>query len=126
MTGLVNVDVGQVTNVVQGIIDRIWPDKTAEQQKALDRELEILKGQAAINAVEASSPNMFIAGWRPFVGWVCGAGLAFDFLIRPTLAAFQIAIPAIDMGTLIGLLMAMLGIGGMRTVEKLNNVEGNR
>lgn len=123
---LVKVDAGKVTDIVSGIIERVWPNKSAEEKAALDRELEIAKGQMAVNAVEAANPNMFIAGWRPFIGWVCGSGLVWQFIGVPICSMIGFQPPPVDTGTLTTLLIAMLGLGGMRTAEKMTGTEGKR
>jgi hypothetical protein len=81
--------------------------------------------QADINKAEAGSNNLFIAGWRPFIGWVCGVAFAYHFIIQPVLA-FAIAnnggkaeLPTFDMQSLSTVLMGMLGLGGLRTIEKI-------
>ncbi len=99
---------------------------TLEEDK-LDVQLAV--GQQAINLKEAESPQLFVAGWRPFIGWVCGMALVYQFLLYPLLGwlnAWQQFAPtnppALDMQTLITVLMAMLGMGGFRTFEKLKGV----
>ncbi len=84
--------------------------------------------QADVNKEEAASPNLFVSGWRPFIGWICGIAFAYHFVIQPILA-FAIAnnggkveLPAFDMQTLSTVLMGMLGLGGLRTLEKIKNV----
>ena len=119
------------------IFDRVFPDPStrdaaklemfkAQQAgafKELDQEFELAKAQIAVNAVEAQSASVFTSGWRPFIGWICGSGLAYQFLIYPILVAFQPKIVQLDMGTLLTLLMGMLGLGAMRTAEKFKGVE---
>ena len=111
------------------LIDRLWPDPT----KAAEAKLELLKmqqsgdlalntGQLEINKIEAQSANWFVSGWRPYVGWICGTGLAYQFLIYPILSAFVPKIQQLDMGTLLTLLLGLLGLGGLRTYEKLEGV----
>ena len=84
--------------------------------------------QADVNKTEAANPNLFVAGWRPFIGWVCGTGLLVQFLVNPlftwaaALYGRPVAFPALDLGTLVTLLFGMLGLGAMRTVEKVNGV----
>ena len=117
------------------IIDRVFPDPQAQDAAKLELlklqqsgELAQITGQLEINKVEAASSSVFVAGWRPFVGWVCGSGLAVQFLVAPiltwgaALAGHPVAFPSLDMGTLLALLGGLLGIGGMRTVEKINGV----
>jgi hypothetical protein len=119
------------------ILDRVFPDpqtrdaaklemfkaQQAGAFKELDQEFELAKAQIAVNAVEAQSASVFTSGWRPFIGWICGSGLAYQFLIYPILVAFQPKIVQLDMGTLLTLLMGMLGLGAMRTAEKFKGVE---
>ena len=82
--------------------------------------------QAEVNKVEAANPNVFVSGWRPFAGWVCGAGLAYTFILRPLLpwvvnlfGATVPELPAIDGDALMTLLFGMLGLGTLRSVEKI-------
>jgi phenylpyruvate tautomerase PptA (4-oxalocrotonate tautomerase family) len=86
---------------------------------------ELAKGQLAINAEEAKSRNIFVAGWRPFVGWTCGLALCVHFLIIPIadvttayMGYSPVPYPAFDMDTLMTVLLGMLGLGGLRTYEK--------
>jgi hypothetical protein len=94
-----------------------------------------MQGQLEINKIEAASTSLFIAGWRPAVGWVCVTALAYAYILQPflvfLLAVFKVhsnePFPALDTGTLIsGLLIPLLGIAALRTVEKVTNSEGNR
>lgn len=79
--------------------------------------------QAEINKIEAAHTSIFVAGWRPFIGWVCGLGLAFAFLVAPTLAYFGIPSPAIPLDVMYNMVLALLGLGGLRTLEKVKGVE---
>ena len=121
------------------LIDRLWPDpaqrdaakvKLLEMQQTgelakLTAETDLAKGQLAVNAEEAKSSNWFVAGWRPFVGWMCGAGLCYAAILEP-LARFAAQVgfgysgqfPVIDNMLTLQILMGMLGLGGMRTFEK--------
>ena len=126
--------VSAVLDIGGKLIDRLWPDPT---QRAA-AQLELLKlqqsGQLAemiaqtdINKVEAANPSLFVSGWRPAVGWVCVGGLIYTFIAQPLLAwystSYHIALPPIlELGTLITLLGGMLGLSGLRTVEKVNSV----
>ncbi len=114
------------------IIDRVIPDKTAAAQAQAELvkmqvsgELEQLAGQLEVNKVEAAHSSLFVAGWRPFIGWVCGAALAYQFVIRPIVTwavpsmGYTIAeMPGLD-DNLWELLTGMLGLGGLRTYEKV-------
>lgn len=124
------------------VIDKLIPDpaqKLAAQQHALDlaqagefkdidTQLQRDLAQIAVNQAEAQSTDLFRAGWRPFVGWVCGVGLAVQFLIGPLatwlagLLNHPLAFPPLDMGTLLTLLAGMLGLGTLRTTEKIKGV----
>ena len=77
--------------------------------------------QVELNKVEASHRSIFIAGWRPFIGWVCGVGLAFMFLINPILQWWSAkAGPELPQDIILELVLALLGLGALRTVEKMN------
>ena len=86
---------------------------------------ELAKGQLAINREEAKHKSIFVAGWRPFIGWTCGIALAWHFVLAPVtifLCAYLGVVipdlPTFDMGSLMTVLMGMLGLGGLRTYEK--------
>jgi len=86
---------------------------------------ELANGQLAVNAEEAKSRNIFVAGWRPFVGWTCGLALCVHFLVIPIadvttayMGYTPVPYPAFDMDTLMTVLLGMLGLGGLRTYEK--------
>lgn len=116
------------------VIDRIWPDPTQAANAKFELfklqqsgELAQIAGQLEINKAEASNPNLFVSGWRPFVGWVCGMGLVYSFVGQPLLswasATWHFGIPpTLDVSTLLTVLGGMLGLGGLRTVEKINGV----
>lgn len=120
------------------VIDKVIPDPQAKaaaqletlrmQQagefKQIETELQLALGQLEVNKIEAGAPDMFRGGWRPAVGWVCVIGLLYTYLGQPLLAwASGIwdvpAPPSLDLGDLLILLGGMLGLGGMRTVERL-------
>lgn len=117
-----------ILNVVGTIVDRVIPDpkdkmdlqaKLAEiADQEAQRGHDELMGQIEVDNTEATNPNMFVAGWRPFVGWGCGAALLYSTVAAPL---FHTAVP--DLSFLQTVLLAMLGIGGMRTVEKINGVD---
>lgn len=128
------------------LIDRIWPDpaqaaaaklKLFELNQSgelahLAADTDLVKGQLAVNAAEAANTNIFVAGWRPAVGWVCAAGLFSQFIVRPffmfvaNLIHISADFPTLDMGTLLTLLAGMLGLGYMRTQEKLSGVSSGQ
>ena len=118
------------------LIDKLFPDPTQKaaanyellklhqqgQLEILAQEIALAKTQTDTNTEEAKSSNWFVAGWRPYIGWVCGTGLAYQFLVFPVLIAFVPKVVSLDMGTLLTLLLGMLGLGGMRTYEKSKGV----
>ena len=120
---------------VTGLLDKFIEDK--DQKAKLAHEIatmaerhahELAKGQLEINKEEAKHRNVFVAGWRPFVGWTCGLALLYHYLIQPILifafTAYGITIdlPEFDMASLLTVLMGMLGLGGLRTFEKFKGV----
>ena len=150
--GLDVTGLGAVFDFGSKVLERIFPDPTErlKAQTALAQlkesgelariagENALLQGQLDINKEEAKSTNWFVAGWRPFVGWTCGLAYAYSYIILPFLTFFvflwgtpetvkQIAqLPKLDLGAMVPLLFGMLGIGTMRTAEKLKGAEGNR
>lgn len=100
-----------------------WEIREAIKGKELDPN-ELITIQTKINEIEAKHRTVFVAGWRPFVGWVCGVALAYNFVIRDLLiwAIEPNPIPpALQMEHLLTVLMGMLGLGGLRTYEKLKD-----
>jgi hypothetical protein len=117
---------------VTGLLDKFIEDK--DQKAKLAHEIatmsekhaqELAKGQLEVNKVEAGHRSRFVAGWRPFIGWICGAALAWHFVAAPLLT-FVFAylgadlpqLPSFDMDALMTVLLGMLGLGGLRTFEK--------
>jgi len=115
-------------NVVAGIIDKVADkidDFTLDKAEKAQLIQEINKAQIEVNKVEANSNSLFVSGWRPFVGWTCGVALCYHFVLQPFLTfvlysfGHPIILPTFDMGTLTTILMGMLGLGGMRSFEKV-------
>jgi hypothetical protein len=111
------------------LIDRLWPDP-AQRDAA---KLELLKMQQAgelaqisVNMEEAKSSSVFVAGWRPSIGWVCGLACAWNWVglsvakFILALGGHPIQIAPADLSEMMPVLMGMLGLGGLRTIEKLN------
>lgn len=117
---------------VASLLDKFIEDK--DQKNKLAHEIatmsekhaqELAKGQLEVNKVEAGHRSAWVAGWRPFIGWVCGVALAWHFVFAPVtmfiaswLNVTLPALPEFDMGSLMTVLMGMLGLGGLRTFEK--------
>lgn len=117
------------------IIDRIWPDPAQAAAAKLELlkmekngELTLMTAQTEINKVEAAHNSIFVAGWRPFIGWVCGMTFAFKFILGPLAAVVMavagkpIVLPVLDTTEMMPLLVALLGLGAYRTYEKKNGV----
>ena len=120
---------GEIADFASNIVNKIWPDASQAQKDALAFQLAQMQSQTDTNKTEAANQSIFVAGWRPFIGWVCGAGLAFAFIISPLatwgceLAGHPVKFPELDLGTLMTLLFGMLGLGAMRTTEKINGLK---
>jgi hypothetical protein len=128
--------------ILGNLFDKIFPDpKAAADAKLevmrlaqtgelaqLNADLQMATGQMEINKVEAASSSLFVAGWRPAIGWICGAAFAFKFIGGPAAfvvsqwAGHPITLPSFDFTEMSTILMGMLGLGALRTVEKVKNV----
>jgi hypothetical protein len=105
------------------------PDKRRELEIQLATlEQQSMLAQVEVNKIEAGSSNLFVAGWRPFIGWVCGVALAYTWILAPLLrwgaqsAGYQVDLPALAPESIFPVVTAMLGIGVMRTFEKTKGV----
>ena len=134
----VSAAAGAVVSIVGRVIDKIIPDPAQKAAAALELaklqqsgdlaamtiEANLAQGQIDVNKIEAASEGFFRGGWRPFIGWVCGAGFATQFFIAPlatwiaTLTGHPVAFPALDLSSLGTMLFGMLGLGAYRTYEK--------
>jgi|TARA_R110000782_G_scaffold212530_2_gene300559 hypothetical protein len=128
--------IGAILPSVMEVAGRFLPEDK-EKRAAAEREIEaqltlhlakIDLAQLDINKTEAAHRSVFVSGWRPAIGWTCGAAMALNFLIFP-LASFVLAqtghlieLPTLDMSEMMPVLMGLLGLGGLRTVEKLKRV----
>ena len=113
------------------VLDKFVPDPEAKAKAETALRDSLLawdKAQTDVNAVEAASANVFVSGWRPFIGWTCGLALAYQFVVAPIFvwaglcAGFHPPLPPTLDDTLWQLVFAMLGMGGLRTLEKLKGV----
>tara|TARA_B100002019_G_scaffold266961_1_gene257685 strand:- start:371 stop:766 length:396 start_codon:yes stop_codon:yes gene_type:complete len=121
---------------VTGLLDKFIEDK--DQKNKLAHEIatmaekqmhEQVMGQLEVNKAEAQHRSIFVAGWRPFIGWTCGIALMAHFVLFPA-TDFVVAymgyeippMPAFDMDSLMTVLLGMLGLGGMRSFEKFKGV----
>jgi len=124
-----------IVTVGSQLIERLFPDpaQAAEAKLKLvelqqNGDLADIAGQMDINKVEASNASVFVSGWRPFVGWVCGFGLGYVAIIEPiarfvaTMTGYTGAFPAIDTTLTMQVLIGMLGMGGLRSLDKAKGV----
>lgn len=127
--------ISSIAGLANTLIAKIWPDPkdqaSAEAmliKTQMDAALAEAQQQIDINKIEAASPNVFVSGWRPFVGWVCGSAFALHFLFLPffnwlaELFGHSAIVIPFDMTTLSTVLMGLLGLGTMRSVEKWRGV----
>jgi len=118
--------IGSVADLANTVIGKIWPDKTEQEKQQLAAAVMVVQGQIDINKTEAASPSVFVSGWRPAIGWVCGAACAWNWVGLPVakaallVAGVTLQIAPADIGEMMPILLGMLGLGGLRTVEKLN------
>ena len=126
----------QLISPVTGLLDKFIEDK--DQKNALAHEIstmaerhaqELAMSQIKVNQEEAKSGSLFIGGWRPFVGWICGIALLYHFILQPCILFFATMfgatlppLPAFDMGSLMTVLMGMFGLGGLRSYEKSKGI----
>lgn len=131
---IANLVAGLVGPILEPLINLI-PNKNARAEAKEKFEAQIVtamtglvQGQLDINKEEAKHPSIFVSGWRPAVGWVCGVALAWNFVVHPMLLWLAFILPDIpvdlstapqlDTGELMTILLGMLGLGGLRTYEK--------
>jgi len=116
---------------VSDIVGKLVPDKDLKAKLNHELKTELHKANMAqieINKIEAGHRSLFVAGWRPFVGWTCGIAMLYHFLLQPIIifglsaAGLSFDLPTFDMGSLMTVLMGMLGLGGLRTFEKTKGV----
>lgn len=143
---IVDAAIDLVRDVGGKLIDRLWPDKVAQEKERAQAEFELFKltqvermtdkanelalavAQIEVNKEEAKSASIFVSGWRPFIGWICGCSFAYAFLIGPivtqlsTAYGYNFPLPPVDMGNMLYVLGGMLGLGGLRTYEKVQGV----
>jgi hypothetical protein len=115
-----------VADLAGTVINKIWPDKSEQEKQQLAAAVMMIQSQLDINKVEAAHPSLFVSGWRPAIGWVCGAGCAWNWVLLPVakiilpMAGYVVAVSPADLTEMMPLLFGLLGLGGLRTVEKLN------
>ena len=131
--------IGSILDFGGKILDRVFPDpaqrdaaklelfkaQQAGELKGIEQDFELAKAQITVNAVEAANGSLFVSGWRPNIGWLCGGALGWNYIVRPALVAgmtiygHPVDLPSADMGEMMPVLLGMLGLGALRTVEKI-------
>lgn len=117
-----------VADLAGTVVKTIWPDKTEQERAQLAGALAIVQGQLEVNKTEAGSSSPFTSGWRPFIGWVCGAACAWNWIGLP-IAKFAagyfghpVALSPADLAEMMPLLLGMLGLAGLRSFDKVKGV----
>jgi hypothetical protein len=126
---------GPIISVVSSVLDKVIPDNNAKEkakadiEKALiDNAAQINLAQAETNKIEANHRSVFIAGWRPFLGWVCGIGFSWIFVLNPILQwglalyGINAVLPQLQTDVLMELTIALLGLAGLRSWEKSKGI----
>lgn len=117
------------------LLDKLIPDKDLREKlnaellmASQDNDFQLALGQLKVNEAEAANSSLFVSGWRPFIGWVCGIGLTYNFLIYPlmlwSIAAYGATFvpPPLFSDNLMELVLGLLGLAGFRTYEKIKGV----
>ena len=119
---------GSLIGPATQLLDKVIEDK--DQKAALAHEIatmaerhaqELAKGQLEVNKVEAAHHSIFVSGWRPCIGWVCALGLLYNTILSNILGIW-VEVPEIDTTLLVPVMMGMLGLGAMRSYEKVQGV----
>ena len=119
---------GSLIEPATKLLDKVIEDK--DQKNALAHEIatmaerhaqELAQGQLEVNKVEAAHKSLFVAGWRPAIGWVCALGLFYNVILA-NIIGIWIDLPEIDTTLLVPVMMGMLGLGAMRSYEKVQGV----
>jgi len=129
----------QLIAPVTSLLDKFIEDKDKKNAIAFQLSTmaerhaqELAKAQIEVNKTEAAHRSLFVSGWRPAVGWTCCLGLASNYLLIPmanfalALADSAIKVPVLDISTMMPVLMGMLGLGALRTTEKVKGVNRNK
>ena len=124
---------GLATSLRSAITGELPPEMALELERlAMQADTIALRGQADINLQEAKSLSLFVAGWRPFIGWICGMAMGWHFLLHP-MVVWYMSIwkpdldlpPSLGLGDLYPVVIGMLGLGVYRTYEKVKEVQKN-
>jgi hypothetical protein len=122
------MDITGLSGLINAAVNKIWPDKTEAEKQQLAAAVMVVQGQMDINKVEAANPSVFVSGWRPFIGWVCGSACAWNWIGLPiaklaaVILGHSIDLSPADLTEMMPVLLGMLGLGGLRTLEKFKGV----
>lgn len=134
--------ISSVADLIKDGIDKIFPDPAQAAQaklnllqlqqngefKAMDSQLAMLQTQTDANKAEAASASVFVAGWRPAIGWACGAAFSMNYVVGPigtwlsAMIGHPVPFPQLDTTTMMPVLMGMLGLGSLHTIDKIQGV----
>lgn len=120
--------VSAALDLAGNVINKIWPDKTEQEKAELALIVATVQGQMAVNQTEAAHPSVFVSGWRPYIGWVCGMAFAWNWIGLPvtkvalSLNGVDMTLEPASMAEMMPVLLGMLGLAGMRTYERVEGV----
>ena len=132
---LIDFSLGDIGDLFRGVREAVTGEKIDDPAKQAEilyqlrlMEQELVRGQHSINEMEATHKSIFVAGWRPFIGWIGGLALGYNYILQPIIYtilsanSIEVDMPVLDTSTLMTLVMGMLGFGAMRSFDKKNGV----
>lgn len=125
IAAIVSTIIGPITNLLsEAIPDKDKRDELAHKlaTMAASQAHENSLAQLKVNEKEAESAHMFVAGWRPYIGWTCGFAMGFNYIVVPILTGMDVHLQVLDITTMFPVLLGMLGLAGLRTTEKVKGV----
>lgn len=120
--------IGAVADLANTVVNKIWPDKSEQERAEIAAAVALVQGQLEINKAEAGSSSLFVAGWRPSIGWVCSAACAWNWIGLPVakagllLAGLKLELSPADLSEMMPVMLGMLGLGAMRSFDKVKGV----
>lgn len=120
--------IGAVADLANTVVNKIWPDKSEQERAEIAAAVALVQGQIEINKAEAGSSSLFVAGWRPSIGWVCSAACAWNWIGLPVakagllLAGLKLELSPADLSEMMPVMLGMLGLGAMRSFDKVKGV----
>ena len=130
--------IGAVAEFARTIVDKLFPDADAKRKDEATllilqttQDFQRDQGQLEINKVEAANPSLFVSGWRPFIGWTCGAACAWNWIgisvvkTGCAIAQYNIDLSQASLEEMLPILLGLLGLGTLRTVERIKGKQNN-